>query len=64
MCGHTQRLRAGKTPKVAGNLLHVYSYQGGGQISYTPNVEGKVGGITHKTLPFCSENCGPILITS
>ena len=27
-CGHTQRLRTGKTAMVAGNQLHIYNYRG------------------------------------
>ena len=60
--GHTRRPRTGERAKVSGHLLHVYSYRG--RISYTPNVEHKVGWIMHKMLPFCSKKSGPILIMS
>ena len=44
-----------ETAQVVDNLLHVSSYWG---------VNSIVGRTTHKTLPFCSKNSGPILITS
>ena len=53
------RLRTEKGTKVAGNLLHVSSYQGS-NIKQTEHWS-IVGWTTHKTLPFCF--C-PILITS
>lgn len=36
MCGRTRRLRTGKRVRVAGNLLHVSSYQ---EVKITPSVE-------------------------